>query len=97
MALYGFLCCATCKEVIFLGKWLHEGDRGVGFWHEQLCPERLSDAPTLGRKALRFIARHMDHDLIAASEGGRADAIIEAGEYRDVDGEYDGLAQKADG
>ena len=39
MARYGFLYCATCKEEIFLGKWLQEADRGIGFWHGQLCPE----------------------------------------------------------
>ena len=51
----------------------------------------------LGRKVLRFLARHMDHDLLAASdEGGRADAIIEAGDYRDADGEYDEGAMRAD-
>lgn len=97
MSVYGYLCCVTCKEEIFLGKWLHEGDRGVGFWHGQLCPEDLSDAAALGRKALRFIARHMDHDLIAASDGGRADALFESGDYRDADDEYDKLAQQADG
>jgi hypothetical protein len=97
LARYGYLYCVTCKEEIFLGKWLRECDRGIGFWHGELCPEGVADAPALGRKVLRFIARHMDHDLVAASEGGRADAIIETGEYRDADDEYDELAQRADG
>ena len=74
----GFLCCATCKEGV-LGKWLRDDDGGcVGFWHGPLCPAGIADSPALGRKVLRFLARHMDHDLLAASdEGGRADAIIE--------------------
>lgn len=96
MARYGYLCCVTCKEEIFLGKWLRDDDgRGTGFWHGQLCPEGVADAPALGRKALRFIARHMDHDLIAASdEGGRADAVMEGAEYRGADNEYDALARR---
>ena len=95
MARYGSLYCVTCKEEVFLGKWLrNDDDEGVGFWHGKLCPEGVADAPALGRKVLRFIARHMDHDLLAGSdEGGRADAIME-GEYRDVDDEYDELAKR---
>jgi hypothetical protein len=98
LARYGHLYCVTCKEEIFLGKWLRDDDdQGIGFWHGQLCPEGIADAPALGRKVLRFIARHMDHDMLAASdEGGRADAIIEAGEYRDADNEYDERARPGD-
>jgi hypothetical protein len=98
LARYGFLYCATCKEGVLLGKWLRDDDGGgVGFWHGRLCPEGIADSPALGRKVLRFLARHMDHDLLTASdEGGRADAIIEAGDYRDADDEYDEGAMRSD-
>ena len=96
MARYGYLYCVTRKEEIFLGKWLRDDDgRGIGSWHGQLCPEGVADSPALGRKVLRFIARHMNHDLLAASdEGGRADAIIESDGFRKADDEYDELAHR---
>ena len=96
MARYGFLYCVPCKEEIFLGKWLRtEANVGIGFWHGLLCREGEADGAALGRKALRFLARHMDHELLVASdEGGKADALIETEEYRDVDDFYDAWARE---
>jgi hypothetical protein len=96
VARYGFLFCKTCKEFIFLGKWLRAaGDRGFGFWHGELCPNG-ADSLELGRKALRFIAAHMDHELLAGSDdGGLADPVVNGEEYRSADDEYDDLAYEA--
>jgi len=93
MARYGYLCCKECREYIFLGKWLRsEDDRGFGFWHGSLSPE-VRDGLLLGRKALRFVARHMDHDLLAMSdEGGRADSIWDTNQYVKADDVYDEVA-----
>ena len=97
MATYGYLVCKTCREFIFLGKWLHRADdKGFGFWHGTLCGPDERDGASLGRKALRFIARHMDHDLMAASEGRRADSINESVEYVCADDIYDAVAKQPD-
>lgn len=95
MARYGYLVCTVCKEEIFLGKWLRtNSDEGIGFWHGTLCKPGESDSLLLGRKVLRFVARHMDHELFAASdEGGRMDAINKSGGYADMDEKYDSLAR----
>jgi hypothetical protein len=68
----------------------------LAFWHGTLSPNER-DGPLLGRKVLRFVARHMDHDMVAMSdEGGRADAILESGEYVDADDVYDKVAAARD-
>jgi hypothetical protein len=93
MGVYGHLFCKECKEFIFLGKWLRTGhDFGLGFWHGKLCGEHGADSLALGRKALRFIARHMNHQLTAASDtGGLAENLFGEG-YLNVDDEYDAFA-----
>ena len=97
MARYGYLFCKTCSEYVFLGKWLREGNVGFGFWHGTLGAGEGRDSPALGRKALRFIARHMDHELASASdEGGLADEFFESDSYLDADGVYDAVALEAD-
>ena len=98
MATYGFVICQTCREHIFLGKWLRRnGDVGLGFWHGELCGPNERDSALLGRKALRFLARHMDHDLLAGSDnGGRATAIVNSEEYLDADDTYDSVAREHD-
>ena len=96
MATYGFIICQTCREHIFLGKWLRRGDdRGFGFWHGTLCGPNERDSADLGRKALRFLARHMNHDLVVGSDhGGRATVFLDSGEYVDADGVYDSVARE---
>jgi hypothetical protein len=95
MARYGFLICRDCREHIFLGKWLRtDEDVGLGFWHGTLCGADEPDSALLGRKVLRFVARHMDHELLAASdEGGRADHVLDSDEYISADEVYDSVAQ----
>ena len=97
MARYGYLFCQTCSEQIFLGKWLREGNVGFGFAHGTLGGSEGRDSPALGRKVLRFIARHMDHKLLSASdEGGLAEDLFESNEYVDADDVYDSVALDAD-
>jgi hypothetical protein len=98
MSVYGYLYCRTCHVQIWLGKWLRETDnRGFGFWHRGLCAEDASDSPALGRKALRFLARHMNHELAAAAEGELSNMIEGSADYRSVDDEYDEWAQQERG
>ncbi len=95
MARYGHLICKTCNEEIFLGKWLQENNEGVGFWHGELCQEGEADSHLLGKKVLRFIAKHMDHELVAASdEGGVYDSYVEYYYPEDVDETWDDIAKK---
>lgn len=95
MATYGFIICKTCREHIFLGKWLRRDDIGFGFWHGQLCGPDERDSKLLGRKALRFLARHMNHDLLTGTDdGGSATAILDSGEYVDADDIYDSIARE---
>jgi hypothetical protein len=92
MGVYGHLFCKTCKEQIFLGKWLREDGLGFGFWHGMLCRDAGADSLALGRKALRFIARHLNHEVIAGSDtGGLSEELFEEG-YLCVDEEYDAIA-----
>ena len=92
MSVHGHLFCKDCKERIFLGKWLRSDGLGFGFWHGSLCPEGVADSLALGRKALRFLARHLNHELIAGSDtGGLSDELSEQG-YLVVDDEYDAMA-----
>ena len=64
MAIYGKLICRTCKEEIFLGKWLrNKQEEGIGFWHGKLCKEGEADSHLLGKKALRFLAKHINHEI----------------------------------
>src|SRR5262245_6940548 len=86
--MHAHLVCRNCKELIFLGKWLRtEDNRGFGFWHGTLCPGEVADSLALGRKALRFIAAHMDHELMVISRTALLDSLLDDG-YRDVDDEY---------
>jgi hypothetical protein len=96
MATYGFIVCKACREHIFLGKWVRrEGYVGVGFWHGQLCEPDERDSKLLGRKALRFLARHMDHDILVGSDdGGAATDIVNSEEYVDADDIYDAIARE---
>lgn len=94
MSTYGFIFCRTCREYIFLGKWLRR-DHGIGFWHGLLCGPDEPDSKLLGRKALRFLARHLDHEVGAGSDdGGSATAILHSDEYVDADDVYDSIARE---
>ena len=59
----GYLLCATCKEILHLGKlYSDDGDKHLSFWRGDLTGERL------GQEALAFLAHHMnysteDHDV----------------------------------
>jgi hypothetical protein len=94
MATYAHIYCKTCKEEIFLGKWVRsDDDRGVGFWLGDLDPEGKINAAPLGRKVLRFLATHINHEVVVASDdGGLADSLDESGEYRNMDDEYEAEA-----
>ena len=53
---------------IWLGKWISEDSYGqLGFWHRPLCGEEVN-SKALGELALRFIAKHLDHDIQALPE-----------------------------
>ncbi|MEN6493135.1 MAG: hypothetical protein ABFD16_02480, partial [Thermoguttaceae bacterium] len=85
----GFLACQDCREIISLGKWLHdENGEGIGFSHDKLGQEEKANSPRLGDKALKFLARHLDHQLLAGSDGGGLIDKRLRSEYRDVDEEY---------
>ncbi len=95
MATYGFVICQTCREHVFLGKWLRRDGQGFGFWHGTLCGPDERDSAVLGRKALRFLARHMNHDLVVGSDdGGRATVFLDSDEYVDADDVYDSVARR---
>src|SRR5688572_7495696 len=63
MSVSGHIICRTCKEELWLGKWLRAGDgTGFGFWVNHLPYE------TLGLKALNFLARHTNHHVQVLSD-----------------------------
>lgn len=94
----GFLACQDCREIISLGKWLHdENGDGIGFRDDRRCREGDDNSPRLGEKALKFIARHMDHQLLAGSDaGGLIDQRLRDW-YRDVDEEYEEKYERHEG
>lgn len=74
---------------MFLGKWVvDENDQGLGFWHGQLCPDGQMNAPRLGAAALRFLAKHTNHDVFVGSDYGGLVTDDVTAIFRDVDDEY---------
>jgi hypothetical protein len=64
MSVDAHIICRTCKERLWLGKWLRAEDHvGFGFWINQMPYE------VLGLKALNFLARHTNHDIRVLSDG----------------------------
>ena len=95
MAQYGHIIWKTCNEEILLGKWLcNENNEGIGFWHGELCKEGESDSHLLGKKVLRFIAKHMNHELLSASdEGGLYDEYVDQNNPIDNDDYWDEITK----
>ena len=68
LSTYGYIFCPKCLQYIWLGKWISEDSYGqLGFWHRPLCGEEVN-SKALGELALRFIAKHLDHDIQALPE-----------------------------
>ncbi len=63
MSVSAHIFCRTCKEQLWLGKWLRDRDGGFGFWINQLPYE------TLGLRVLNFLARHTNHEVQILSDG----------------------------
>jgi hypothetical protein len=73
-----------CKERLCLGKWLRsERDEGFGFWRGGLSQEQS------GTKIMHFLARHINHEILALSDG-EYEQRDDCASYRSVDDELDG-------
>jgi hypothetical protein len=84
MAILGYLICVNCKERMCAGKWLRSNNReGFGFWRGGLSNEQS------GTKVMHFLARHMNHQILVLTE--IFDRPEEYADYRDVEGELDGI------
>jgi hypothetical protein len=67
-----------------MGKWLRsEKDEGFGFWRGGLTAEQS------GRKIMHFLARHLNHEVLALSDGAY-ESRDDCGDYKCVEDELDG-------
>jgi hypothetical protein len=84
MSVLAHLLCVQCKERLCLGKWLRsQKDEGFGFWRSNLTAEES------GVKIMHFLARHLNHEILALSEG-QYEQRDDCGDYRSVEAELDG-------
>ena len=67
-----------------MGKWLRsEKDQGFGFWRGNLSADQS------GVKIMHFLARHVNHEILALSDG-EYERRQDCGDYRNVENELDG-------
>ena len=67
-----------------MGKWLRSGkDEGFGFWRGGLTEEQS------GAKIMHFLARHLNHEILALSDG-QYERRDDCGAYRDIEDELNG-------
>jgi hypothetical protein len=67
-----------------MGKWLRSNkDEGFGFWRGGLNGEQS------GAKIMHFLARHLNHELLALSDG-QFERRDDYTDYRNVEDELDG-------
>jgi hypothetical protein len=84
MAILAHLLCVRCKERLCLGKWLRsEKDEGFGFWRGGVTTAQS------GTKVLHFLARHLNHEVLALSDG-EYERRKDCGDYKTVEDELDG-------
>ena len=67
-----------------MGKWLRsEKNEGFGFWRGGLSAEQSA------AKVMHFLARHLNHEILALSDG-EYERRADFGDYRRVEDELDG-------
>jgi hypothetical protein len=62
-----------------MGKWLRsEKDEGFGFWRGNLSAEQS------GTRITHFLARHLNHEILALSDG-EYERREDCGDYKNVE------------
>jgi hypothetical protein len=67
-----------------MGKWLrNQMNEGFGFWRGGLTHEQS------GTKIMHFLARHLNHEILALSDG-EFERKADFGDYKQVEDDLDG-------